>query len=134
MQVVIHRKDDLLIAGLSGDWELDRPTPRFAQLIEERPSERTTRGIGFDTTELGTWDSSLLTFLMQGLGYCDAHDLEFRREGLPDTIVRLLELARAVPEADVERVVEETSFLAALGRKGLSSWDRSSRRSPSRGK
>ncbi len=123
MQVEIHQEDDLLIAGLSGDWELERPTPRFSQLIEERSSERATRGIGFDTTELGTWDSSLLTFLMQGLSYCDAHDLEFRREGLPDTIVRLLELAQAVPEAEVDRESEETSFLAELGTKGLSSWD-----------
>jgi len=123
MQVVIQQKDDLLIAGLSGDWELDRQTPRFAQLIEERPPGGTMRGIGFDTTELGTWDSSLLTFLVQGLHYCDAHRLEFRGEGLPEPIVRLLELARAVPEANLDRKVEETSFLALLGTKGLSSWD-----------
>jgi phospholipid/cholesterol/gamma-HCH transport system permease protein len=123
MQVAIHERDDLLIAGLSGDWELDRPTPRFAQLIEQRPPGGTTRGIGFDTTDLGSWDSSLLTFLMQGLSYCDAHELEFRREGLPEPIVRLLELARAVPEADVDLDEEEASFLAVLGTKGLSSWD-----------
>ncbi|MDZ7779978.1 MAG: ABC transporter permease [Gemmatimonadota bacterium] len=123
MQVDIHQKDDLLIAGLSGDWELGRPTPRFAQLLEDGAATRTARGIGFDTSELGEWDSSLLTFLMQGLTYCDAHGLEFREEGLPENIARLLDLAEAVPEADLDPGDQETSFLAVLGTKSISAFE-----------
>lgn len=122
MQVVISRKDDMVIAGLSGDWELENPTPRFHELLEEGAPERGARRLGFDTTELGSWDSSLLTFLFQGLNYCETHGLEFTEEGLPEKIARLLELARAVPEADLEEVEEEGSLLARIGWKGIRSF------------
>ena len=123
MQVELHQSDDALIAGLSGDWELDRPTPRFAQLLEDQAPGPAVRGIGFDTTALGTWDSSLLTFLLQGLNYCEAHGLEFREGGLPESIAGLLELARAVPEAELDPPKEKASLLARIGEKGLSSFD-----------
>lgn len=122
MQVVIHQEDEMLIAGLSGDWELERPTPRFHELLEEGASGRTARRLGFDTTELGSWDSSLLTFLFQGLNYCETHGLEFTAEGLPEKIAGLLELARAVPEAEVEELEERGSLLARVGTQGLASY------------
>ena len=123
MHVQIRQRDQLLIADLAGDWELDDPTPRFDQLIEERPGNGAVQAIGFDASELGAWDSSLLTFLLQGTKYCETHELEFREAGLPENIARLLELARAVPEKDVEREETETSFVTRLGTRGLVSFD-----------
>jgi hypothetical protein len=123
MQVEIQQKDELLVAELTGEWELDRPTPRFARLLDDAAPGQTVRAIGFDTTELGEWDSSLLAFLLQGRGYCETHDLEFREEGLPESIIRLLELAWPVLEADVEQVEDAAPFLAMLGSKGLASFD-----------
>ncbi|MGD2069822.1 MAG: ABC transporter permease [Gemmatimonadota bacterium] len=122
-QVDMHWKDDALIVGLSGDWELEHVTPRFGTLVDEGPSDPPARAVHFDTTGLGAWDSSLLIFLVQAMGYCEAHDLEFRDESLPAGIVRLLELARAVPDQEVGGEDEDLSLVAGLGTRGLSGYE-----------
>ena len=123
MQVVLQQTDHSLVAALRGDWELEQPTPRFDRLVETEASGVALHAISFDTSALGTWDSSLLTFLLQGMSYCETHDLEFRKESLPENIARLLDLARAVPEKDVARDVEKASFIARVGMKGTSAFD-----------
>jgi len=123
VQVEIRQERHTLLAVLAGDWELERATPRFDRLVEESPSEGAKlRSIGFDTTALGEWDSSLLTFLLQGIDYCEAHALEFREEGLPASVTRLLALARAVPEQNLNLEAERISAVARLGRAGLSAY------------
>ncbi|MEX0601170.1 MAG: ABC transporter permease [Rhodothermales bacterium] len=123
MNVKIHHTDDTLVAGLAGDWELEHPTPRFDRLVEDRPEVAEVRAVGFDATNLGTWDSSLLTFLLQAMNYCEAHNLAFKAESLPEDIASLLELAQAVPEQEIDREEEKASFVARLGKKGLSAFD-----------
>jgi phospholipid/cholesterol/gamma-HCH transport system permease protein len=122
-QVEMRQEDRALIVRVSGDWELEHVAPRFDTLVDAAPSDPPTRAVDFDTTGLGAWDSSLLVFLVQAMGYCEAHDLEFRDENLPDGIVRLLELARAVPEQAVPEEDEEPSLVARLGAKGLSGYE-----------
>jgi phospholipid/cholesterol/gamma-HCH transport system permease protein len=123
MQVAIRQQDETLIAGLSGDWELEQPVPRFAESVGAREAGVRVHAIAFDTAELGAWDSSLLTFLLQGMRYCEAHGLEFRDEGLPENIAGLLGLVRAVPEKQIEVEQAEASFAARLGMKGLEWYD-----------
>lgn len=123
MQVEIRQDDRTLIAGLGGDWELESPTPRFDRLVAARVPGQPLQAVAFETAELGRWDSSLLTFLLQGMSYCEAHGLEFREEGLPENVARLLALARAVPEKAVDREAPEASLLARLGTKGIASFD-----------
>ncbi len=102
---------------------MERPTPRFDPLVEDWPREQTMRAIGFDAAELGTWDSSLLAFLLQGVNYCEAHDLEFQKEGLPENISRLIELATAVPEQVMRPRAEDASFAVRLGKRSLTAFD-----------
>jgi phospholipid/cholesterol/gamma-HCH transport system permease protein len=123
MQVVISQKDHTLVAGLAGDWELEDPTPRFDRLVEDSPRAQAVHAVGFDAAELGRWDSSLLTFLLQGMNYCEAHSLEFKDDGLPENIARLLELARAVPEKGVDPQKEKAPFAARLGTRSLTAFD-----------
>jgi phospholipid/cholesterol/gamma-HCH transport system permease protein len=123
VQVAIHQDGPALLATLSGDWELERQAPRFEQLVEDLPGGPAVSSVAFDATELGTWDSSLLTFLLQGMSYCEDEGLEFRAEGLPDDIAGLLELARAVPEQEVAPREPKASWVASLGTKGLASFD-----------
>ena len=123
MQVEIRQTDHTLIAGLAGDWALEQPTPSFDRLVENPPLGHAVQAVGFDTTELGAWDSSLLIFLLQGMSYCEAHDLAFQTEDLPENVARLLELARAVPEREINRTVEKVSLVARLGEYGLSTYD-----------
>jgi phospholipid/cholesterol/gamma-HCH transport system permease protein len=122
MQVAIRVERDALIAVLAGEWALEQTTPRFDSLVDSRPGGSHVRAIGFETAGLGAWDSSLLTFLLQAMNYCDAHGLEFRDDGLPKGIARLLALARAVPEQDVLDEAGSVSLVAKLGTAGVSAY------------
>ena len=126
----IRREDDSLVAVLSGEWNLERPAPRFAQLMEsalsaDPPGARTVRVVNVDASALGTWDSSLLIFLRQGQEYCEAHQLEFGTEGVPERIASLLALARLVPERVTDRDEPRLSPVARFGLAGIAAWDAS---------
>jgi phospholipid/cholesterol/gamma-HCH transport system permease protein len=123
VQVVVSQTRHTLVAALSGTWELERPTPRFEEILEEWPGSEAVRAVEFDATKLGAWDSSLLTFLLQGMNYCEANGLEFRDDGLPENIARLLQLARAVPERHIGLGEEKSSFAARVGTKGVAAFD-----------
>lgn len=124
MRVEINQNESTLIAGLIGDWEIEQTTLRFERLFEDIPAAPSAvQIIQFDTTALGTWDSSLLTFLEQGITYCENHGLTVRKESLPENISSLLELARVVPERETEREDRKPSFLAQLGKSFISVYD-----------
>jgi len=124
----IRREDDSLVAVLSGEWNLERPAPRFAQLMEsalsaDPPGARAARVVNVDASALSTWDSSLLIFLRQGQEYCEAHQLEFGTEGVPERIASLLALARVVPERVTDRDEPRLSPVARFGLAGIAAWD-----------
>lgn len=122
MQVEFRQTDRGLKVCLTGDWKLGHPVPRLDRLLEERTGGSGGTSIAFDTTGLGSWDSSLLTFLEQGVRYCETHDLEFQESSLPKNVVRLLELARAVPEQEIE----PEPIIAPIDRIGvrvIAAWD-----------
>jgi len=124
----IRREDDSLVAVLSGEWNLEHPAPRFAPLMEsalsaDPPGARTVRVVNVDASALGTWDSSLLIFLRQGQEYCEAHQLEFGTEGVPERIASLLALARVVPERVTDRDEPRLSPVARFGLAGIAAWD-----------
>jgi phospholipid/cholesterol/gamma-HCH transport system permease protein len=115
MQVDFHQNRETLIAALSGDWEMDRPTPRFEELVASHNTNGAVERIGFDTSALGVWDSSLLAFLVQGRHYCEARNLDFDEESLPKEIKSLLQLARAVPEQLMEPPAPPAPLVTRVG-------------------
>jgi phospholipid/cholesterol/gamma-HCH transport system permease protein len=123
MGLEVRQEAEALIVEISGDWKLSRSIPRLEDLLEKEPPASEAHSVDFDATGLGSWDSSLLTFLQQGMLHCEAHDLEFRSGNLPEDIVRLLELARAVPEQEMDRAPTGVSIPSAMGTRGLAAWD-----------
>lgn len=123
MHTNLRYGDNALVVGLGGDWELEQPIPPFADLFNGEDTEPPVRAVGFDTSELGEWDSSLLSFLRQGEHYCETHDLEFDPAGLPDNIAALLSLARSVPDKDAGARPDRLSWAARLGNRGLVFYD-----------
>jgi len=122
VRVTLRQEHHRLTVVLAGEWALERATPRFNRLVDDRPRDGEVHAVCFETAGLGAWDSSLLTFLLQGIDYCEAHDLEFNEEGLPVDVARLLTLARAVPEQDLAGEEGRISPVARLGRTGLSAY------------
>jgi len=117
MRIALAQQGDTLTTRLSGDWESGLPVPRFDRLLADRAPGQAMRVIDFDASGLGAWDSSLLTFLLQAMTYCEEHGLEFRTESLPKGIGRLLLLSRAVPEKEIDRAGPEASPVARFGEK-----------------
>jgi phospholipid/cholesterol/gamma-HCH transport system permease protein len=120
MEAAVRRNDDLLIVDLVGDWDLEHPLPRFHSLIEGSPQDSAVQGIEFDSSRLGRWDSSLLTFLLQTMTYCGTQKIEFRDTNLPKEIAQLLRLASEVPERTIEADPAAAGFLTRVGARGLS--------------
>jgi phospholipid/cholesterol/gamma-HCH transport system permease protein len=123
----VRQEGDALVAVLGGDWLLGAGAPRFEPLLETATAAaaagRTVRTVGFDTSALGEWDSSLLVFLQQAHEYCAARELELDDAGLPDPITRLLSLSRAVPERVAEREAPRIPRVDRVGYAAISAWD-----------
>ena len=133
--------EDTFVIRLGGDWNIEgglASTEEFERRIATGPLPAR---IAFDTSELGDWDSSLLAFLSKLTGLCDQKSVEVLRQGLPQGVARLLELASAVPEKKdarmdhhrarlLDEVGEDVLFvgrsvgdmLAFIGEASLSFW------------
>ena len=109
-----------IVIALSGVWQLDAGTPRWADVLDPgwEPGE-----IGFDTAALGSWDSSLLIFLLQVRDHCETDGILFNTAGLPDRTIRLLELARVVPDRAAEPEAARPPAAERLGAAGIAAWD-----------
>jgi phospholipid/cholesterol/gamma-HCH transport system permease protein len=107
---------DTLKVMLSGHWKLGGELPgadKVRQRLESRPG---VRNVVFDTRQLASWDSGLLTFLMNLGTLCSQQKIRLNGDGLPPGAQRLLELALAVPEKkDARQAEARVAFLASLG-------------------
>lgn len=102
---------------------MDSAVPRFDAFVGDLPGEPAIESLAFGTTDLGAWDSSLPSFLLRGMTYCEDHGLEFDGGGLPEDLRALLAMARAVPERGIEAEREELSRAGRVGRMALSHYD-----------
>jgi phospholipid/cholesterol/gamma-HCH transport system permease protein len=108
--------DCTLNVQLRGTWRLRGGLPSATLFEHELASARQVRGITFDARELTSWDSSVLTFLVEVSELCRQRGIPVDREGLPVGVQKLLALAEAVPERKgARREVTEASFLERLG-------------------
>ena len=74
------------------------------------------KGIAFDSHELKSWDSSVLTFLVELSELCGQRGISIDRQGLPAGVQKLLALAEAVPERKgARKETKESSFLERIG-------------------
>jgi phospholipid/cholesterol/gamma-HCH transport system permease protein len=116
--------DRTLVVHLSGAWALEHAVPSFDRLLEHDGVLPRLDAVELEGAGLRAWDGSLLAFVLRGIGYCEGNGLAFRALNTPDEILRILDLARAVPErAPVPRTAA-LPFLARLGAQGIASASR----------
>ena len=96
--VLFEREDDTLVISVLGTWSLDRGLPSTSDLERELASAPPPTRVTFDTSELGAWDSALVTFIAKISEVCRSRGITVDRSGLPHGLIRLLELAESVPE------------------------------------
>ncbi len=122
METEIRQSQGVLVVSLRGDWHLNESVQPFAETVQTHV-EGGFRAIGFDAAELGTWDSSLLIFLLGAADYCDERDIAFQDDGLPENIQGLLALARAVPEKELGERSDPPTLSFRLGQAGIRAYD-----------
>ncbi len=105
-----------LLVRLAGSWTIAEGIPSTAEIAREIESDPRIRRVIFDTENLQSWDSSLLTFLVKLLELCRGADVEAVRDGLPAGARRLITLATAVPEEKgARRAAGTETFLSRIG-------------------
>jgi phospholipid/cholesterol/gamma-HCH transport system permease protein len=123
-EMELHRTDSgTLQVRLAGGWRLGADAPTGDELDEELARQPALERLTFDTADLGSWDSSLLTFLRKVRRESDRQGLETEDGGLPDGVRRMLALATASPETpEARRDSEKPSAVARLGKWAIGTW------------
>jgi len=107
---------DRLMLKLSGEWKITEPLPATADVEKPLESAKGIRRIGFDTKDLGGWDSGLLTFLIKIFEACAKAKIEVDKNGLPEGVRRLIDLATAVPERKgARKEAKKEAFFSMVG-------------------
>ena len=114
---------DTLLVILSGDWKITEPLPSATDAQKPFESAKGIRRVTFDTKELGGWDSGLLTFLIKVFETCSKAKIEVVKDGLPEGVRRLIDLATAVPERKgARKEAKKEAFLSMVGGKAVASY------------
>lgn len=114
--VLEHRLigDGALEFVLAGDWRLEQDLPSVDVVVQERL--KGVSSIRFDVSDLGQWDSGLLTFLAGLHAHCRQHDIVMGLDSLPHGLQHLLTMASSSPEQEVNGHAEaERGMIANLG-------------------
>ena len=102
--------------NLSGAWRLQKSAASASPVQKALESFPHSHAFASMAKALSSWDSSILMFLMKVTELCRQQDIVTEREGLPDGIRRLLELAEIVPEQEgAKPATDRPSFLAQVG-------------------
>ena len=108
--------DSTLTIRLLGKWHLNRALPAAGLVNSELSATPAPRRVAFDASQLGGWDSGLVSFLEGVSELCRTRGITADRSGLPAGVQRLLALAEAVPEKQGARSGEVTApFFARVG-------------------
>ena len=108
--------------ALSGNWSglPHLPSPTEAESRIRQAAQLSA--VAFDGSDLGDWDSALLTFVLRVQRAVRARNLESDLSGLPEGARKLIDLALAVPERkDAGRGGAGGPWLGRLGERALAS-------------
>ncbi len=115
-QVTVERLGpEACLVRLAGSWQLRDHLPRAADVLKAPAVTPGVRRLTFDTTQLGAWDTGLLTFIRHLIDESERAGIDVDHTGLPGDVERLLALASAVPMRMME---PEPARLPWLGRAG----------------
>jgi phospholipid/cholesterol/gamma-HCH transport system permease protein len=94
------------------------------EIITQYLNQNTAEGaLEFNVANLTGWDSRFVAFINKCVTLCKDRNLNFRSDGLPEGVRRLLRLANAVPEKkDAHVSASQAGFLPYLGTHAVKAW------------
>src|SRR5438876_724331 len=119
--LAVERKSSgILLAKLSGNWRGQRELPGLEVIRQALGEGPPVKSLEFDTAELVGWDSRFVAFIGKCGELCHDRSIEFKDEGLPEGVRRLLRLSHAVPgKLDTRGAAAKPSFLQDLGERAV---------------
>jgi len=106
----------VLAIQLTGKWQLGGEVPSADHVRDELSNRPTVKSIVFNTDALSFWDSSILTFLVEIMRLAIKEGISFEKDGLPDGVQQLIDLATAVPKKeDASKSVVHEPFFSKVG-------------------
>jgi len=116
-QVLITRNGDTTAGlGLAGIWTVNSQRPDPAQVFEQLKASGPLSEVRISTGGLQESDMSLPTFAFALHDLCRKSNITLNCDELPEAALRLLNMAKAVPEQEgVRRKVSRTSLLFKVG-------------------
>lgn len=120
--VVEQESPGVLLVRLSGDGR-EQGIRASELLVREALNAPGTKSLSFESASLTGWDSRFVAFIRNCAELCRARQVEFRDEGLPEGVRRLLRLAQAVAERkDARHVTTKSRLLHRTGEHLLKGW------------
>ncbi len=105
---------------VAGDWSRPEGAPSFGAIYDALGDGSPPPGLLVDASGLKGWGSSLLSRLARCDELCAAKRIPVKLVAVPEGLVRLLRLARAVPEkVDARREQRPRRWLEGLGELAL---------------
>ena len=105
-----------LVVNLSGAWRLQKSAAALSPVLKALESSPVrSRSFRCESSH-NSWDSSVLMFLTKVIELCRQRNIDTEREGLPEGIRRLLELAAIAPEQQVAKPAAESAVTFGAGR------------------
>ncbi|NIO15617.1 MAG: hypothetical protein GTN70_01220 [Deltaproteobacteria bacterium] len=115
--------EDTMMIRFLGTWKLGSTIPAASEVEKQVSSGPLVKKVTFETEELTAWDSALITFLLKIFSQFSDRKVEVVRDGLPDGVNRLLDLATAVPErAGARKEAVKVHVLARIGGSAVEFW------------
>lgn len=112
----LERKGNVLILRLVGEWTFDSSIPAIDPVESTYRDHTPPSKIAFDSGDLGSWDSALMTFLQKVGDLARTTETAVDTDGLPPGAQGLLKLATAVPKKEgTERDQAREGFFTQLG-------------------
>lgn len=90
--------DSCATLHISGDWNFTTGIPELEPLALKIEKLNDCQKLNFNSEQLGTWDSGLMTFLVGLIAACSEQKITVNKCGLPEGVQQLLKLASSVPE------------------------------------
>lgn len=108
-----------LSVKFTGDWKASAGLPAAGEVIADLLSHNIQQ-INLNASDISGWDSRLVSFLLHFMKECAKRNIQVGKEGLPQGIAELLELAsRSYYEEGAVVKEEEESILDKIGDKTL---------------
>ena len=97
--VTFHRQSkNTLRVLIKGDWNISFGLQNPSRFLAHLKSNPETSHVELNASQLGSWDSSLVSYVVALNALAREHQLSLNLSQLPEGIVRLVALAEAVPE------------------------------------